>query len=120
MATLCCPGFFQAPSGTKNATRLEKYGRIFHTVFIYFVTGIMYFGIGQLLQMDLLIQVIKSAHFEDDSNIIWIYIMATYGAGAILHICLTVLYYKVKIQCFLNFENPFKFPDIFFSSLDMT
>ena len=68
----------------------------------------MYFGIGQLLQMDLLIQVIKSAHFEDDSSLIWIRIMVTYGAGAILHICLTILYYKVFKMSFVLYENPFK------------
>ena len=30
--------------------------------------------------------------------------MVTYGAGAILHICLTILYYKVKIQS-LHFKH---------------
>ena len=98
LATLCCPGFFQSPSTYQNnvaisfCPNLEKHGRIFHTIFIYFVSGILYFSVGQMLRMNWFNQVIESPKAEDTTNF-WIFII--YIIGAMLHTVLAVLYYKV-------------------------
>ena len=107
LATLCCPGFFQSPCTSQNnvaisiCSNLEKHGRIFHTIFIYFVSGILYFSVGQMLRMNWFNQVIESPKAEDTTNL-WIFII--YIIGAIMHTVLALLYYKV-FQPFFNHFN---------------
>ena len=102
IVTLCCPGFFQPPvytTGQPITTKvgsLEKHGRIYHTIFIHFVSGILYFGIAKLLRMNWFNHVIKSATAEETDNF-WIFIIVTYVIGAVLYAFLAMLYYKVCV-----------------------
>ena len=110
IVTLCCPGFFQPPvytTGQPITTKfgsLEKHGRIFHTILIHFVTGILYFGIAKLLRMNWFNHVIKSATAEETDNF-WIFIIVTYVIGAMMYAFLAMLYYKVIFLIFVSFHS---------------
>ena len=97
LVTLCCPGFFQAPVSTSNFPRFEKHGRIFHTIFLYLVSGILYFGIGRLLRMELFIEIIKSPR-DEDARDFWRIMYLIYFTGIVLHTFFVILYYKVLHQ----------------------